>query len=357
MTSPLHSTITFNPAPHLQVGTRCLAGPGGHWRAGTIRAILADGTFKFEFDDKEMIIMPYWYGITQQEISHNDEEEWRTVYPKICNANGAFSWTAFHSIMNRLGYELNEEQAKLYWQEGCKRAFGREACDDNRTIVLEQEAAYRAFVELGLSAKRIGMGVNGGYRPSFSHFYWNQIRMGGRDPADLSRPIEIADAFDVLELDRHQSDARAVASLDRFERKFNVSIPESLRTFICRAHVQDRVRDMHPNNPMLLPVDQWSVRKKGIDAEEGAHVIKIMEPHQGDHVWCAVFQDGERDARVYIASYDDEDPVAELSAPSIGMFFWDLAQTGRSWFQETKEVIGQSGKSKVTGRPWWRFWK
>jgi hypothetical protein len=68
----------------------------------------------------------------------------------------------------------------------------------------------------------------------------------------------------------------------------------------------------------------------------GDYALVIMLPHQGDHEWAVVFNDGEDDARVYVRWDTENGESWLLTAPSIGMFFWDLAQSGLTWYQDTK---------------------
>jgi hypothetical protein len=74
-----------------------------------------------------------------------------------------------------------------------------------------------------------------------------------------------------------------------------------------------------------------------------------MVPHQGSHAWAAVFDDKEDDARVYVR-YDTENGEEwMLTAPGIGMFFWDLAQTGLTWHQDTRFNGGKPVKRSDIG--------
>jgi len=79
----------------------------------------------------------------------------------------------------------------------------------------------------------------------------------------------------------------------------------------------------------------------------GDYALVIMVPHQGDHEWAVVFDDGEDDARVYVREEDEDGEMWFLTAPDISMFFWDLAQTGLSWYEDTK-VKGASLSAVAT---------
>ena len=77
--------------------------------------------------------------------------------------------------------------------------------------------------------------------------------------------------------------------------------------------------------------------------------MSLMLPHQGEHIWEAVFYPDEEDARVYITSYDVDDDYWVLSAPSTTFFFWDLAQTGLTWYQSTKYKGGKNVRKTDLG--------
>ena len=64
----------------------------------------------------------------------------------------------------------------------------------------------------------------------------------------------------------------------------------------------------------------------------------FMNPHQGDHAWAAVFDEGDDDARIYL--HAPGRPWA-LVARSAAFFFWDLAQTGIGWFNENEYEGGK----------------
>jgi hypothetical protein len=104
------------------------------------------------------------------------------------------------------------------------------------------------------------------------------------------------------------------------------------------------VTDCHPNNPNLLDFDagEWAfhrgMRERGLG---GDCAVVFAVPHQGDHEWVVVFDDGAEDARVYVRwEGEDRDTWLE-SAPGVAMFFWDLAQTGLGWHQPTRHNGGK----------------
>src|SRR5262249_49004207 len=84
-------------------GTRCVAGPGGRWGAATIRRVNEDGTFKVEFDLKQMVVLPYWHGVTPAEISFDDGLQWGAMFPRLCRKERSFAQADFASAITALG--------------------------------------------------------------------------------------------------------------------------------------------------------------------------------------------------------------------------------------------------------------
>src|SRR5262249_20105180 len=93
-------------------GSRCVAGPGGQWGLGTIRRVNEDGTFKIEFDVKEMLLMPYWYGVTTAEISFNDARQWRHVFAQLNANERGFTEPDFLKAITRLGFTADANEAR-----------------------------------------------------------------------------------------------------------------------------------------------------------------------------------------------------------------------------------------------------
>ncbi len=216
----------------MQVGSRC----SGEFGAGTVRRVNEDGTFTVEPDVKEMIVMPYWYGVTLGELTGAVEE------------------------------------------------------------------------------------------PNYFRLYWNQTRMGGRQPGEVGRRVTMDDALVALGLADAAVDEGVRAAIGEFERQEGVKLPTELVRLLVAGGVGERVLRTHPNNPELVEVKYWELVKVGAQ-----RVLPIVEPHQGNHKWSVMFDDGMADAQVFVA-------VGEqylLTAPSCAMFFWDLAQTGLAWYQET----------------------
>ena len=101
------------------------------------------------------------------------------------------------------------------------------------------------------------------------------------------------------------------------------------------------MKDCHPNNPDLVPPAEWTLHR-GLRAKHvnGEFAVVILTLH--DYEWAAVFDDGDADARIYAVGYADAGEVWQPTADGVGMFFWDLTQTGLAWHQDTKFEGGKA---------------
>jgi hypothetical protein len=317
--------------------SRCLAGPGGRWGPATIRRVNEDGTFKVEFDVLEMEIMPHWYGVTAAEVSFNDASRWAALFPQISPNGRSFTQPNFRGALASLGYQVALDKAQQLWDLCCQQLFNVSK-EQATGLVLDESMSYQLSLLLGVSAKQAAQNLGLEKPQSYFKVYWNQTRMGGREPDELPRRVTLEDAFAALQLTVDRVDGSKAGFLQRFERKHAVHLPTTLKEFLHRAGVADAVVNCHPNNPSLIEFEhgQWNLRRGMRDQQlSGDYALSIMVPHQGSHEWAAVFDDKEDDARVYVR-YDTENGEAwMLTAPGIGMFFWDLAQTGLTWHQDT----------------------
>jgi hypothetical protein len=321
------------------VGSRCLAGPTGRgrWGLATIRRVNEDGTFRVEFDVKEMIVLPYWYGVTPAEISFDDVRQWSPVFARISPDGRSFARTNFADALTSLGYQLPLDHAQVQWDQGCSKVC-HVPPEQAESRVLDEATAYRLFLELGLSAKYCADLFAPDKPKPYFKLYWNQNRMGGRDPSELPRPVTLDDTFAVLGLTKSKADRSTAAFLQRLQRDQGLRLPASLAELLCRRGIARAVTECHPNSPRLVEfkASKWKLRR-GMREQQlsGDYALTIMLPHQGDHEWAVVFDDGEDDARVYLHWERDGEATWLLTAPRVGLFFWDLAQTGLTWYVDT----------------------
>lgn len=317
-------------------GARCLAGPGGAWHQATIRRVNEDGTFTIEPDEKPSLLMPYWYGVPRSEISFDDDRQWNQVWPRVSNDRGRMDEAAFASLLRAVGFVASDEQLHQHWSTSCGKLFGIPK-ERAKTAVLDANEAYSLCLSTGISGRQIRDKLD---RPSaaetYHTIYWNMTRMGGRDPAEVQRPVTLQDALDAVGAS-DRIDGSAVARMRAIEQSHSLVLPETLKTLFQRRGIDEAIHESHPNNPDPAAARQYgwepeqSLRKSGL---QGDIAVTIMFPHQGDHEWAAVFDSGDPDARIYLRWDDDTGPHWQLTAPTVAMFFWDLAQTGLAWYRE-----------------------
>ena len=89
-------------------GARCLAAPDGYWAPGRIHRVNEDGTYTIEFDEKQMVIMPYWFGVTHDQVSINDESHWSGIYARLTGDSSAMARVVFAKTLADAGYRFNE---------------------------------------------------------------------------------------------------------------------------------------------------------------------------------------------------------------------------------------------------------
>jgi hypothetical protein len=285
-----------------------------------------------------MVVLPYWHGVTPAEISFDDGVQWGAVFPRICRKERSFAQADFASAITALGYQIAPDQARQIWIQSCQTLFNLPA-EQAENQILDETSSYRLFLHLGLSAKQCAQNLRPGRPEPFFKLYWNQVRMGGRDPAEVARRVTLEDALAALGLRAGRVDHSTATFLRRVEQEHAIRLPTALTELLQCEGVAGAVMDCHSNNPSLIDFrrDQWKVRRGMRERRlSGDYALVIMVPHQGDHEWAVVFDDGENDARVYVR-WDAEDGESWLlTAPGVGMFFWDLAQTGLAWYQDTK---------------------
>jgi hypothetical protein len=318
-------------------GSRCLFAPGEYlWRPGTVRRVNEDGTLKIEPEIPETPAIPYWYGITAAEISLNDSSRWEAIFSRISPDARSLGLPDFEKAMLSFGFNITSDQSRQFWSECCQKLFPVPAVEAEQAII-DREMSYQVFLNLGISAKYAAGTLELESPSLYFKFYWNQTRMGGREPAEIHRRVTLEDALAALGLSTAGVNESAKLFLEKFERKQDTRLPATLVELLCRNGVAEAITDCHPNNPNLIEFDdEWNLRR-GMREQQlsGDYALSLMVPHQGSHTWAAVFDDKEDDARVY-GRYDTENGEEwMLTAPGIGMFFWDLAQTGLTWHQDT----------------------
>jgi hypothetical protein len=314
----------------MRAESRCLAGPDRHWVEGTIRRVLADGTCKFEPDERHLVF-PFWYGVPPAEVSLDDAGLWKSVFPRLTAGKDLLTGDSFMRAWQTLGGEGTDEQLDEYWKNHAPAVAG-----------LNEAQAYAFFRKMHLSAKWIDVTLAQQGRPRYATFYWNLTRMGGRDPAEIAREVTVADARAALGVSQQPVDKSRAAQIAAFEKQNAISLPEELKTILERKQIEERFMDSHPNNPSLTKIAEWELLTDADPKVNGRYALTLVEPHQGCQQWMAVFDRGDALAKIYIQwEPDDGARMWSLTAPSAAMFFWDMAQTGLAWWDDTQHDGGR----------------
>jgi hypothetical protein len=282
-------------------GSTCVAGPDRHWVRAKVRRVNEDGTFTIEPDEKPMQLMPYWYGVTQAEVSFNDLERWPNALARLTGGADRLNEAGFASVLQALDFAASADQVQQFWVQTCSKLFGL-GKEQANGATLDAKQGYALCLAAGISAKWLDEALGTGGVPARHYkLYWNLTRMGGREPSEVSRVVTLNDAFTAVGVAGNAIDDQAVAGLRSFEQAHAIRLPEAMKAFFSRQGIVEAVLDSHPNNPNPVSIAEWELgydmRRRGLS---GDLAVTIMLPHQGDHEWVAVFDEGDPDARVYV---------------------------------------------------------
>ncbi|MCY2968386.1 MAG: hypothetical protein NT069_32940, partial [Planctomycetota bacterium] len=329
-------------------GSTCLAGPGGPWMQGRIRRVNEDGTFTIEPDEKPLLVMPYWYGVTQAEVSFHDVELFPEVFRRLTAQGKGLNVHLFGEALRKLGFGSGDNDIVSFWSDTCVSLFGL-AADRAKAVTLDQQQSYQLFRQARVSAKQLQRALNrtpemkACFKP-----YWNLTRMGGRDTDEVAREVTQSDAFRSLGIS-DEIDEAAVAQLRGLESTHQFRFPAALCSLLSRRNCEGAIHNVHPNNPDLVTPRhtdwdfQSNLRSQGI---EGGFGVLLLLPPQGDFAWYAVFDDGDVEPRIYLQEYDETNSLWRFVASTLSFFLWDLAQTGLAWHRETE--FADSPRTEVT---------
>jgi len=294
--------------------------------------------------------MPYWNGVTRAELSFDDARQWQTVFPLMC-PGGSLRVGDLTSVLAARGFGIAPDDARRTLVQSCCKLFNiEEAQAESRD--LDEASGYRLVRHVWLSARHCAEYLRADRPKRFFKMYWNQLRMGGRDPEEIPRPVVLEDALSALGLKADRIDHSAAEFLRQVEQDHGVRLPTALMNLLRCDGVARAVVECHPNDNNLVGFrrERWRIRRGMRDhGLAGDCAIIFMEPHQADNDWAVVFDDGEDDARVYVRWESDTEMSWFLTAPSVAMFFWDLAQTGLAWYQDTGFRGGKSVRRSDIG--------
>ena len=323
----------------------CVANPSGAWSRMTVLHCHDDGTYKLRPEGGSFL--DEWDGVTRDEISFDDERLWPALFATFRGDKSGMGVEEVAAALAGIGLDVELDGLKGFWQQTCNEWFPSEA---SGAVLLDAEDAYRFMLLIGVSAKRLAEAGAANPHEELFKLYWNNIRMGGRAPADVGRSISLGDTLAALGLLEAPEEPAQVTSLMQFETDHRLVLPKMLKQLWSRAGVLTALRDSHCNNPEPLPVGRWQLVRRENRKNGGAFELRIMVPHQGGHAWWAVFDDDAEDAAIWIsrpaAGGEVDDGGAVLHAKvafSLAFFFWDLSETGRCWkaFAENEEKARQ----------------
>jgi hypothetical protein len=308
-------------------GERCMACLGGPWVTCSVLHAWGDGTFDVAPIGEEDNDLERWRSLTAPEISLDDEAVWPKAFDLLRGDAPGIGWRQAGRALARLGMTIEDEPFMDYWRTNCAKMF-KVTAKAAEKMHLDAAQSYRLFTWAGYSARLLTDPESDPSKDLFK-LYWNEMRMGGRDPAEIGRTITVDDCLDALGLAKAPEDSGASAAIARFEKKSKVVVPKTLRALWSRKDAARALRDSHPNNPEPLAPDKWKLARDE-STWDAPCAVKIMDPHQGDHAWWAVFKSEAEDAYVWVSFEEGGAPVRRV-ARSLAFFFWDMCQTRKTW--------------------------
>lgn len=348
------------------VGSRCLADNGGSSELSKVKRVNEDGTFNVEAVDSGRFFLTVTYGMTAAELIFNDRDLWGECFARVSSDSKTLSIDDFDRALQVAQRYAPRDKVETFWNDHCTQKLHLEKPADAR---LDSDAAYDLFVAAGMSATKFLQGDAAFEMPEYVGAYYNSIRLAGRDPSEVKRKVTLQDALEAWGVDGREPDKERTQALDELEHQSKVALPPPLRDFLCRDRIDDVIAE-HPLAPWLFPLEDLSLRKAaiGLDGQYALGVLRREELH-----YYGVFNAGDADARIYMLNtervyykrdengryrpdedidedvYNDDDKAYEcaakkpeawqLTAPTVGMFFWDLGQTSLIWYQDNYENI------------------
>lgn len=324
-------------------GSTCLVNEGA-WIASKITRVNEDGTFNTTRIENPSLLMPFTYGVTERELVFNDGDYWDEAFRKILSTSEARGKVFKQSHMLR-AFSLSGFKGDLnVAEEFLKRYFAKRFPDaaDPAAVLVDSDEAFEILHGVGLSAKYIVEVFPAAENMKYASYYLNNVRMAGRDPSDIARSVTFDDGLSAWGLQNAPLDPKLAETVAKLEEKHKLRLPENLKTFVCKENIADVMHSVHCNGLEVSLYYDESFHEvvpqsvpKGID---GKFLLQIISDGRGDNYWYAAFNENDTDARIYCRrerydeSEDGEDYEWKLVAPTVGMFFWDLAQSNLVWY-------------------------
>jgi hypothetical protein len=275
--------------------------------------------------------MPRWYSVTGDQISKNDKQLWCGVFAEIAGEAERLTLLQLSEKLEQAKCSASESDFVRIWNQHSTDRYGITAES------LDVDQSYNFIRAFGLSAKQ--MSPDSMPELIYIKFYWNQTRIGGRNPSELPRIVTLEDAFKSLGL-VEKTDSNVEAKLLKWQKKNDVQFPENLNRLLRCSHVSNTVTQSHPCNPeFVYPFDSFSELQRNVTIEqcdEQYEFALTVLVTRGPETYCAVYNEVDDDAKICLYL----NGRFHIVAPCVGMFFWDLAQTGLVWdARDGKETV------------------
>jgi len=256
-----------------------------------------DGSYDVVPLGHEDDFMSTWQGVTLPELSIDDEKLFAPVFEKSRGKRKGMGRDEARATFTSLGIDVDDEKMKSFWAQKCKEL---RPGDDPKSVLLDCAQAYRLFVTSGFAAKQLATKALPGNE--LFKLYWNQVRMGGRDPENVDRAITLDDTLVILGLAKAKNDTKTTKAIESFEKKNGLKLPSTLEALWSKKGAAESILDSQCNNPEPIEPKRWKLERGTKKSAWGArNALRIMDPHQGDHGWWAVFGDGASDAEVWVS--------------------------------------------------------
>lgn len=274
-----------------------------------------------------------WEGVTREEIIEDDEKRWPPVYARIKGDRPGVGWQDARKATEALGVSITPEAMQAHWRDKSHKLFGKTG--DADAILLNEAQTYQLFISSGFCATQF-IQQKPAPREEFFKLYWNSIRMGGRNPADVGRAIGLEDALSALDLSSSLVDEKEKQELEAFEGLYALKLPATLKALWSRKGALHAIYKGHCNNPNPCSAADFTDPFDTSEIAGKRYAVLIMLPHQGEHAWWVVFNDGDEDGEIWLSIQEESGPAHRVAA-SLPFFFWDLRETGRHWEQRQKD--------------------
>ncbi|MEL6345945.1 MAG: hypothetical protein AAFV53_22730 [Myxococcota bacterium] len=275
----------------------------GRWLDCLVKRRCDDGTLIVEPSRPSSLVLSEWVGITQAEVCDDPEAAWAPIFVRYAR-HGMMDLSAFHRLARDRGIDITIEGLRPHL---CKVAPKHGV--DPEVLQFTQDQALDSFKDMG-GSPLIDPPDSPWYR-----YYWNQIRIGGRDPSETGDKT-IEDALSALFLVPGDD----LTAMEAWEAANPVTLPKVVRLLLSSPGVHRAFRDSHSTWPALVPVEELTPQT------EGADTVMQLVTHRGDSSWWIRWRPGQDDPSVECrASGEANKPVA----PTLSYFLWDVASTGK----------------------------